>query len=351
MKALVKAKKARGLWMRDVPEPEIEPNEALIRIRAAGICGTDLHIYAWDKWSRARIKTPLVVGHEFVGDVAALGSEVHHLRVGDRVSGEGHLTCGQCQYCRTGQGHICREVEIIGVDRSGCFAEYLAMPADNIWPVPPAIPDRQAAVFDPLGNAMHTVMSCDVAGRSVLVTGAGAIGLFAVPIVKGLGASPVIVVEPLDYRRRIAKKVGADLALNPESDGVDKKVLDLTEGLGAEVLLEMSGKAGAIHQGLQLLRNGGEASMLGIPPGPIKLDLAEDVIFKGITLHGVNGRRIFDTWYQSQAFLLKTKGAIDPVITHVFDFEDYEKGFDLLFKGKAGKVVLTLPGTATMRDR
>ncbi len=339
MKAIAKTKRREGLDLIDKPVPEIGPGDALIRIRAAGVCGTDVHIYNWDKWSQARIHPPLVAGHEFVGTIEKCGSEVHHVKPGDRVSGEGHLVCGHCTFCRTGQAHICRDVEIIGVDRDGCFAEMLAMPADNLWPVPDQIPDHHAAVFDPLGNAMHTVMSAPIAGRSVLVMGAGAIGLFAISILKTIGAARIIVVEPDPYRRELAAKLDIDTVLDPSDDDVDETVLKMTDGLGTEVLLEMSGHESAIKQGLRLLRNGGDAAMLGIPPGPITIDWAE-VVFKGITIHAVNGRRMYDTWYQSQAFLLKSQLTIDPIITHIIDFNDYQQAFDLLRSGNAGKIVL-----------
>lgn len=342
MKALVKTEPGVGLELCDVPEPAPGREEVLIRVRAAGICGTDVHIWDWDQWSQGRIRPPLVTGHEFVGDVVAAGSEVHHVKIGQRVSAEGHITCGHCEFCRTGQAHICRDVEIIGVDRDGCFAEYIAIDARNLWPVHDDIPDRLAAVFDPVGNAMHTVTAEPVAGKSVLVTGAGAIGLFAIAIAKSLGASLIIAVEPNERKRAWALQSGADAVFDPSDQHLNESVMGLTGGYGTQVLLEMSGHPGAITQGLRLLRNGGTASLLGIPSGPITLDWGKDIIFKGITLKAVNGRRMFDTWFQSQHFMLKNPEAVDRLVTHVLPFDDFTHGFDLLHKGEAVKVVLDL---------
>jgi threonine 3-dehydrogenase len=341
MYTLQKSKPGKGLDLVKKPVPTINPREVLIKISSAGICGTDLHIYNWDEWSQSRIKPPLTTGHEFVGEVIQVGSEVSNIKTGTRVSAEGHIICGQCQFCRTGQGHICQDVEIIGVDRDGCFAEYLVMPDENLWPVPEEIPDRHAAIFDPLGNAMHTVMAFPVAGKSVLVMGAGAIGLFTVPILRAVGASPIIVVEPNTYKRRLAKKANADIVLNPMEDDVIETVMDNTQGLGVEVLLEMSGNEKAIVQGFECLRNGGAASLLGIPPGEIKIDLARHIIFKAAEIKGVNGRRMYDTWYQCQSFLLRKNINIDDLITHTFPYKDFQMAFDLLNKGKAAKIILT----------
>jgi threonine 3-dehydrogenase len=330
-----------GLKLVKKQIPVLKPREVLIKIRSAGICGTDLHIYNWDKWSQGRIKPPLVAGHEFVGDVAEIGPEVHNLKVGTRVSAEGHIICGLCQFCRTGQGHICQDVEIIGVDRDGCFAEYMAMPFENLWPVPEEIPDRHAAIFDPLGNAMHTVMAFPASGKSVLVMGAGAIGLFTIPILRAVGASPVIAVEPNAYRRRLAKKVNADIVLNPLEDDVKETVMESTRGLGAEVLLEMSGNEAAINLGFDCLRNGGGAALLGIPSKPVSLDLARQIIFKAADVKGINGRRMYDTWYQCTSFLMRRNINIDDLITHTFNFRDFQMAFDLLNEGKAAKIILT----------
>lgn len=341
MKAVRKMSAAPGLTMQEIPVPKLGPQDALIKIDAAGICGTDYHIYSWDVWSQNRIKPPLTLGHEFIGTVAEVGEEVHHITPGDRVSGEGHIVCGHCNFCRTGQAHICQTVEIIGVDREGCFAEYLAMPVDNLWPVPDEIPDKFASIYDPIGNAMHTVMSAQISGKSVLVMGAGAIGLFAVSIAKAAGASLVIVVEPNLYKIELAKKGGADIVLNPMTDDVEKAVLNATHKIGPEVVLEMSGNPKAMKQAFQLLRKGGEICLLGLPAGDVPIDWSEEIIFKGITIHGITGRRMYDTWYQTHEFLLHHRSLIDAAITHVLPFDEFQTGFDLMEKGECGKVVLT----------
>ncbi len=340
MQAIVKERPGPGLTFAEAPQPSPGEDEVLVRVRAAGICGTDVHIYDWDPWSQGRIRPPLVAGHEFAGEVAALGRGVRHLRLGQRVSAEGHITCGICEFCRTGQGHICRDVRIIGVDRDGCFAEFISMSAGNMWPVPDAIPDHVAAVFDPLGNAMHTVMAEPPAGKTVLVTGAGAIGLFAVAIARYAGAAGIAVIEPNDYKRRLAGEVGADLLLDPADPGMDEAILAHTDGLGPQILLEMSGHPEAISKGFRLLRNGGTACILGIPGSPITIDWARDIIFKGITIRAINGRRMFDTWFQSQNFMLRQQEKVERLITHRLPFANFQHGFDLLHAGEAVKVVL-----------
>jgi len=263
-----------------------------------------------------------------------------HLYIGQRVSAEGHITCGYCKYCRNGQGHICKDVEIIGVDRNGCFAEFVCIPAENVWSVHPDIPDYYGALFDPLGNAMHTVMAQPVSMKNVLITGAGSIGLFAIPIAKESGAENVIVIEPNPFKREIALKVGADYVLDFEDVDIRRKVLDFTDGLGPDVLLEMSGNSQSLRLGLELLSNGGSVSLLGIPSREVSINLAEQVIFKGITIHGITGRKMFETWYQCESFLLKSGKVIDPIITHVLDFEDIEKGFIDMEANRAIKVLL-----------
>ena len=341
MRALRKRAPGKGLDLVTLPVPRVGPKDVLVRMRAAGICGTDYHIYSWDQWSQQRIKPPVTTGHEFVGEIAAVGSSIQHVKIGQRVSGEGHIVCGHCYFCRTGQGHICESVKIIGVDCDGCFAEYMAFPADNLWPVPDSIPDQFAAIFDPIGNAMHTVMAASISGKTVLIMGAGAIGIFAVSIAKNAGASLVIVVEPHPYKRALAKKGGADIVLDPTGEDVVKKVLHLTHGLGPEVVLEMSGNARGMKQAFQLLRKGGEICLLGIPPATVEINWAEDIIFKGVTIHAITGRRMYDTWYQSHEFLLHHQKSIKPTVTHIMPLASYKKGFELMAEGKCGKVVLT----------
>lgn len=341
MKALRKLSANRGVTMTEIPVPTLGPQDALIKIDAAGICGTDYHIYSWDEWSQKRIHPPLTIGHEFIGTVVQVGEEVQHIELGERVSGEGHIVCGRCIFCRTGQAHICQTMKIIGVDCEGCFAEYLKMPVDNLWPVPAEIPDKFASIYDPIGNAMHTVMSAHISGKTVLIMGAGAIGLFAVSIAKAAGASAVIVVEPNPYKIALARKGGADLVLNPLEDDVQKAVYAITHNVGPEVVLEMSGNPHAMKQAFSLLRNGGEICLLGIPAKDVPIDWAEDIIFKGITIHGITGRRMYDTWYQVHEFLLHHRNLIEDTVTHVIPFDDFQQGFDLMESGQCGKVVMT----------
>lgn len=348
MKAIKKVKPGHGgLEMMNVPIPTVKPDEVLIKVKSVGICGTDFHIYSWDEWSQRRIKPPVIIGHEFVGEIVEIGSNVGgklagKIYKGQRVSAEGHIVCDLCKFCRTGQGHICQETEIIGVDRDGCFAEYIAIPASNVWPVPDAIPDKYAAIFDPLGNAMNTVMAQPVAAKNVMITGAGAIGLFAIPIAKAMGAEQVIVMEPNPLKQELAKKVGADIILHPSDPDLVKKVKDATFGYGPDVLLEMSGHPGALKTGLELLSKGGDCSLLGIPGSEVSLNLAELIIFKGIHIHGITGRKMYETWYQCQSFLLKTGNLIDPIITHHIKFDQFQEGFDLMEKNLAAKVVMDI---------
>ncbi len=342
MKAIRKLTSERGYVLRDVPIPEPGPGEVLIRVSSCGICGTDLHIYQWDDWARKRIHPPVTYGHEFVGLIESVGAGVERFHPGQRVSAEGHITCGICRSCRNGQAHLCRDVRIIGVDRDGCFAEFLVMPAGNLWPVHASIPDRHAALFDPLGNAMHTVMSQPVNMKKVLVTGAGAIGLFAVPIAWENGAESIVVVEPSPMKREIALRMGAQAAFDPADPEIAQRILDATSGFGPDVLLEMSGSSSALRLGLGVLANGGHASLLGIPHGETTLDLSNEVIFKGITIHGVTGRRMYETWYQTEDFLLRHGGSIEPAISFSLPLEQVEEGFAGMENGTAVKVLLEL---------
>ncbi len=342
MMAVRKLVAGRGCALEDVPVPEPGPGEVRIRVTTCGICGTDLHIYQWDAWSQGRVHPPTTYGHEFVGTVESVGPGVTRFRPGQRVSAEGHITCGVCRYCRAGQGHLCREAKVIGVDRDGCFAEWIVMPAGNLWPVRDEIPDRHAALFDPVGNAMHTVMCQSVAMKKVLVTGAGAIGLFAVPIAWENGAESVCVVEPNAHKRDIALHMGAKQAFDPADPDIADKILEATGGQGPDVLLEMSGAASSLRLGLRLLANGGHASLLGIPHGETTLDLSTLVIFKGLTLHGVTGRRMYETWYQTEDFLLRHGRSIDPAVTRSLPLAQVEEGFHGMEDGTQVKVLLTL---------
>ncbi|MGH7145435.1 MAG: L-threonine 3-dehydrogenase [Planctomycetota bacterium] len=340
MRAIRKDRAAAGLTFHtDQPVPEPKEGEVRIRVSAVGICGTDVHIYDWDKWSSGRMHPPTTIGHEFVGIVEKVGPDVSHVQPGQRVSAEGHITCGVCQFCRTGEGHICRDVKIIGVDRDGCMADFIVMPAGNLWPVPDSLPDKFAALYDPLGNAMHTVMAQPVGGKSVVIMGAGAIGLMAVAIAKTAGAGQVFAVDPNPKKRDLATKVGADRVVNPAAEDPVAIIREATQGYGADVVLEMSGHPTGIGQALAAVRNGGEVALLGIPSKEVSIDLSRDVIFKGITLRGINGRRMYTTWYQSQDFLVRNHQRIAPLVSHVFKLEEFEAAFDLLHRGEACKIV------------
>ena len=337
MQAILKKRPGPGLELGDVPLPKYGPQEVLIRVKRTGICGTDRHIYEWDQWSANRIKPPLVAGHEFVGIVEAVGVAVQSVKPGDRVSGEGHIGCGRCYCCRTGQSHICENVDIIGVDITGCFAPYVVLPESNVWQVDPSIPDEQACLFDPFGNAMHTVMAQPISGKQVLVTGCGTIGLMGIGICKAGGADLVIAVDPVPAKREMAKRMGADVVL-AKADA--PSIRKLTDRGGADVLLEMSGYAEAIVAGFRATRNGGVVSLLGIPSGEVCLQWAQDIIFKGLTINGINGRRMYQTWYQCESFLRRNPDLITPVITHQLRYDEFEAGIKAMQNGSACKVVL-----------
>ncbi len=343
MPAIRKLHDAPGLdWCDSIDVPEIGPRQVLIKVTHAGICGTDRHIYEWDAWSQDRVKLGITTGHEFVGKVIKIGSAVERVEIGQRVSGEGHIGCGKCEMCRTGNGHICEAVVILGIDCNGCFAPYVAVPEENCWPVSPGIPDKIAAIFDPLGNAVHTVMSAGVSGKSVLITGVGIIGLMAVTVAKAAGAGKIFVTDMDDRRLELATKLGAERAFKA-SDNWTKEIQELTHGHGPHVMLEMSGSPHAIRDGFSVLRSGGTAAMLGIPSNEIQLDWAKLVIFKGITILGINGRKMFETWYQMENLLLSERLELDPIITHVLDMADYEKGLKMMQSGEAIKVVIKMP--------
>jgi len=344
MLAVCKLADSPGLTMRsDAPVPTIGPRQVLVAVTHAGVCGTDRHIYEWDDWSRSRVQLGITVGHEFVGRVAAVGGAVTRCRVGDRISAEGHIGCGFCEPCRTGNGHICEKVDILGIDCDGCFAQFVAVPEENVWPVHPRIPDHIAAVFDPLGNAMHTVMAAGVSGRSVLITGVGIIGLMAVTIAKAAGASRILATDVDSRRLDLARKLGADETYDGADPDWPRQARLATQDHGPHVLLEMSGHGGAIQQGLSALRNGGTAALLGLPARPVALDLPNDIIFKGATVLGINGRKMFETWYQVESFLLSERIELEPIVTHQLALDDYDKAFRLMQTGEAIKVVLQIP--------
>ncbi len=325
-----------------MPEPDIGPTDVLVRVKRAGICGTDLHIYRWDGWSQKRITPPRILGHEFMGEVLEIGELVDNVVVGQRVSAESHVVCGHCELCRTGNAHVCRSTSIIGVDRDGAFAELVAVPAGNLVPLPDAISDDQAAVFDPLGNAFHTVLHDDVTGRKVVIIGCGPIGLFAVGIARAAGAATVIAIEPRAQRVEIARRMGAHLVFRPGEDAIEEAVLDATEGYGAEIVCEMSGRPDGIRTAFRVARNGGHVQLLGLPRDEVSLDLARDVIFKGLHVYGVVGRRLYETWHQMRDFLGAGLLDIEPVITHRMPMEDFEEAIRAMESGEAAKVVLAV---------
>jgi threonine 3-dehydrogenase len=339
VKALVKSAAGPGFVLADVPVPAIRDDEVLIKVRRAGVCGTDVHIYQWDAWAQGRCRPPFTVGHEFAGDVVEVGAFVESVKVGDRVTAEGHIVDPLSFWSRTGDAHADPGTKIIGVDRDGCFAEYIAMPASNIWHLDPAISYEVGGIMDPMGNAFHTALTAEMPGSVVLVTGCGPIGCFAVGIAKHAGASAVIATDVNDTRLELARRMGATAAVRPEE--AERVVQELSGGLGADVVLEMSGVPAAIHQAFKLVRYAGRVQMLGIPSKKVEVDLATEIIFKGITVYGVIGRRMYDTWHLMTRFL---RGGFDPtpVITHRFPLEAYDDAIAAITSGEAGKVVFEI---------
>lgn len=339
MKALVKGGPYPGAELRIVPIPTIGPLDVLIEVRATSICGTDVHIYEWDPWAQGRVHPPLVFGHECAGVVVAIGDSVDARVMGQFVAVETHVVCDHCYQCTHGLRHICRNVQIIGVDRQGAFAEYVSVPAANVWPTDPILPPSIATIQEPMGNAVHTALAQPLAGTTVAIFGAGPIGLFTVPIARSCGAAKIFTVEPSPIRRELARVMGSDVVVDPTQDDVVELILDQTHGEGVDVVLEMSGNAGAIGQALQVLRYGGDISLLGIPSRPLEIDLADGVIFKGATIRGISGRRLWETWYQTRGFL---QSGLDlaPIITHQLPLEDFASAFELVRTGRSGKVVM-----------
>lgn len=348
MKALIKERPEPGIWMGEVEKPTIKEDEVLIKIKKTAICGTDLHIYKWDAWAQATIPTPMHVGHEFVGEIVEIGKNVRqkNLQIGDRVSGEGHIVCGTCRNCRAGHFHLCPNTIGVGVNRPGCFGEYLAIPAFNVFKLPDYVSDDIASMLDPFGNAAHTALSFDLIGEDVLITGAGPIGCMAVAICKKVGAKNVVITDVNDYRLELAKKMGADAAVNvsdcKNAEQIDAKLRgvmrDLNMEEGFDVGLEMSGIEDAIHSMIDLMINGGKIAMLGISSKPVALDWNK-VVFKSLYLKGVYGREMFETWYKMVS-LVKSGLDVTPVITHVMPIQEYSKGFELMKSGNCGKVIL-----------
>ncbi len=345
MLAVVKPNPAPGAEIRQVKVPEIGLSEVLVKVDVASVCGTDLHIYNWDPWAQNRIHPPLIPGHEFCGHVAAVGKEVTTVKEGDFVSAEMHVACGKCLQCRTGEAHICQHVKIIGVDANGAFAEYVVIPESNIWKLDPSIPKEYASILDPLGNAVHTVLAGDIAAKTVAITGTGPIGLFSIAVARACGATQIFAIETNKYRRAIAQQMKADFVIDPTVEDPKQIVMDATEGIGVDVVLEMAGHPSAIRTGFDILRRGGRISLLGIPSRPISLDFADDIIFKGATIQGINGRKMYQTWYQMTALLKAGKLDLHPVITDRLAMKDFNKGMERLKTGEASKILLYPNGT------
>lgn len=342
MKALMKAKPEEGIWMVDTTRPEIGPNDVLIKVRKSAICGTDVHIYNWDDWAQKTIPVPMTVGHEFAGEIVEIGSEVHlehfNMAIGDRVSAEGHVTCGYCRNCRAGKRHLCRNTVGVGVNRPGSFAEYVAVPAFNVYKLPEAVSDDMGAIFDPYGNATHTALAFDLVGEDVLITGAGPIGVMAAAIAKFVGARHVVITDVNEYRLDLATRMGATRTVNVANESLTDvmKELGMTEGF--DVGLEMSGVPSAFQSMLESMNHGGKIALLGIMPNGAGVDW-DKVIFKGLEIKGIYGRRMFETWYKMGA-MLQAGLDLSPMLTHRFKIDDYQKGFDIMRSGQSGKVIL-----------
>jgi threonine 3-dehydrogenase len=338
VKSLAKTKREKGIWMVDSPTPKIGPNDLLIKIRKTAICGTDMHIFNWDEWSQKTIPVPMIVGHEYVGQVADIGSEVKGFALGDRVSGEGHITCGHCRNCRAGRIHLCRNTVGVGVDRQGAFAEYLVIPAFNAFKIPANISDDMAAIFDPFGNAVHTALSFDLVGEDVLITGAGPIGIMAAAVAKHVGARFVVITDVNEYRLDLARKMGVTKAINVANETLDETMESLGMTEGFDVGLEMSGVPSAFSDMLAKMNHGGKVAMLGIPPKSVAIDWNQ-VIFKGLTIKGIYGREMFETWYKMVS-LLQSGLDLSPIITHSMPVDDFQAGFEIMGSGQSGKVIL-----------
>ncbi len=338
MKALIKQRGEPGIWMGELAEPTIGPNDVLIRISKTSICGTDIHIYNWDPWAQRSITVPMAIGHEYCGTIVDMGSEVRGFDIGDRVCGEGHITCGHCRNCRAGRRHLCRNTVGVGVDRQGCFAEYLSLPGVNAFKLPDSIGDDVASILDPFGNAVHTALAFSMVGEDVLIAGAGPIGIMAAAVARFVGARHVVITDVNDYRLGLAEQMGATRVVNVARESLDDTMHELAMQEGFDIGLEMSGNPMALREMLRTMHHGGSVAMLGIPAQETAIDWTE-VIFKGITIKGIYGREMFETWYK-MASLLQSGLDITPVITHHFGINDYLEGFEIMGSGKSGKVIL-----------
>jgi threonine 3-dehydrogenase len=338
MKALVKKLHEPGLWLEEVPVPEYGPNDVLIKIQKTAICGTDIHIYNWDEWASKTIPVPMVVGHEYVGIVEAFGDNVQDVNIGELVSGEGHIVCGHCRNCRAGRRHLCPNTLGVGVNRPGCFGEYLVIPVSNIWHCDPNIDKDVLSIFDPFGNAVHTALSFEVLGEDVLITGAGPIGIMAAAICKHAGARYVVITDVNPYRLELAQKVSVTRAVNVSKEKVSDVVDELGMMEGFDVGLEMSGNPKALNDMIDVMFHGGNIALLGILPSSAPIDW-EKVVFNGLTIRGIYGRKMFETWYKMQV-MVQSGLDVTPVITHRFDYTDYKEAFELMKSGYSGKVIL-----------
>ena len=345
MQAVVKPDTAPGAEIREVKVPEFGRNDVLVAVKVASICGTDLHIYEWDRWAQSRIHPPLIPGHEFCGEVVAFGEEVTSVKEGDFVSAEMHVACGKCLQCRTGEAHICQNVRIIGVDSNGAFAEYVVIPESNIWKLDPAIPQEYASILDPLGNAVHSVLAGEIVGKTVAITGCGPIGLFAIAVARAAGAAQVFAIEVNQHRRKIAARMKADWVLDPNSDNVPSGIFERTAGLGVDIVLEMAGNPQAIRTAFDIVRRGGRISLLGLTSKPVSLNFSEDIIFKGITIQGINGRRMYQTWFEMTALLKAGKLDLHPAITDRIAMQDFPLAMERLKTGEASKILVYPNGT------
>lgn len=340
MKAVIKKEPAKGMEFVDVSVPTIGLRDVLIKVKIASICGTDVHIYNWSKWAQNRFTPPRIIGHEFVGIVTKVGKEVTRVKVGDRVSAESHLYCGHCYQCENDNIEVCKNFKLLGVDHDGTFAEFFVLPEHVLWKNDPDIPDEWATIQEPFGNAVDTVLSEDISAKTVLILGAGPIGLFATGIARACGASLIILSDPNNYRLSIGKKMGAAIAVNPKRDDIIKVAMDATKNNGVDVVLEFSGSNQALNQGLNVITPGGRLSLLGIYERNVNIDLNKEVIFKKIRIYGITGRKVFSTWYKTSRFLSSGLVNVTPIITHQFPLKDYEKGMKLMKEGKCGKVIL-----------
>lgn len=335
----IEPKRGMEILIKDIPS--ISEDEILVKVYAASICGTDVHIYNWDKWAESRIKTiPQTMGHELAGEVVKVGKRVHTIQVGDIVSAETHIVCGECEFCLTGRAHICKNTSVLGVDRDGAFAEYIAIPAVNAWKNDPTVPPEYLSIQEPLGNAVHTVLAQDVVGKTVAIVGVGPIGIMAVDVAKAVGAARVFAIDVNQYRLDLAKQIGADVCLNALDSNLVEKILNLTDGAGIDVVCEMSGNGHALNQALEYLKLGGHLSILGVPTHKVEIDVTNHIVFKGITIHGITGRRMYDTWYQVKGLIQSGKLHLKDIVTHKLPYTDYENAIRLMESGNCGKIVL-----------